>query len=95
MEVQIRTLAWMEMGMVFRSSQAPAAGVTAAGATRAEAEEGADCLFRGVAEGAALEQTEAQLKERSLHLLVLVPSLPAVTVEMAQAAEVEESSPLR
>jgi hypothetical protein len=102
MEVQIRALAWMEMGMVFRLPQPPAAGVTAAGATRAEAAEGAD-RPRGVAEGAALEQTEAHLKDRSLRLSILPMSvkslmrlsLPAVTEEMARAAEVEELSPLR
>src|SRR6185437_8708027 len=102
MEVQIRTLAWMEMGMVSRSPQPPGAGVTAAGTTRAEAAEGADCL-PGVAEGAALEQTEAHLKDRYLHVSVLPLSvrslmrfsLPAVTVGMAQAAEVEELSLLR
>jgi len=56
-----------------------------------------------VAEGAALEQTEAHLKDRYLHVSVLPLSvrslmrfsLPAVTVEMAQAAEVEELSLLR
>ncbi len=89
-EVQIRALAWMEVGMVFRFSQVPAAGVTAAGTTRAEVGEAADRLSPGVAEEAALEQTEAQLKERSLHSLVLIHSLPAVTVETVQAVEVEE-----
>ncbi len=93
MEVQIRALAWMETAMVFRSPRAPAAGVTAAGATRAEAAEGAD-RPRGVAAGAAPEQTEAHLKEWWLNSSVLIPSLPAAMVEMAQAAEVEESSPL-
>jgi hypothetical protein len=48
-----------------------------------------------VAGGAALEKAEARLKERFLHSSALVPSLLAVTVEMAQAAEVEELSPLR
>ncbi len=46
------------MGMVFRLPQAPAAGATAAGTTRAEAAEGveeADRLLREVAEAAALE----------------------------------------
>jgi hypothetical protein len=80
MEAPIRALAWMEMAMVFRLSQAPAPGVTAAAAMRAEVAEEADRFFRGVVEGAALEQTAFRLRDRSLHTSVLVASLPPVTV---------------